>query len=489
MKKRILSFLLVAVMLMGVIPFAALAVDTDANSTEGTAIVPDTTWYIEDMSVYYLYDAADLLGFAALGNAGNDFAGKTVMLMADIDLNEGWNADVTIGSTVVFPEAPANVWADFANFKGILDGNGYTVSGMYSSKEVANNKGAYGGFFNTLDGGAVKNLKLTNSFLHTKHLTGGNKYGTAEIHVGGISGDVNAGSVLNKVFFDSSVEIWYQSDAHCMMGGAFGVANGAYTVEGFVFMGRIGNTSNACAANYDVPGTNNLCIALVTGNQNSKGGSIKNSLALKEGFYVVGNWFGESGNDRVAQVNKNATLNCIANTRESAAWLETRPTDYGLNFTWSDTVGSIIPKVAVDIVEGTFEHVVSQTELFYQTSQVSDGTYNIRFLSGIDSTASYNEVGFIITVMVNGESYDLPVESTMTRCVFSSIWAGGESVSAKDVGNGYEYLYACVIEGVTASDNVVIKIATANVGTNGVQTVSEFVYLGFCNGVAHIIAA
>ena len=326
MKKRILSIMLVAMMIVGMIPFSAVAAESTAAAD---AIVADTAWYTAnpDANAFYLYDAADLLGFAKLGSEGNNFAGKTIVLMANIDLNPAWNAGVTIGSTVAFPAAPANAWPAIASFSGTLDGNGYTVSGIYSSKTVANNKGAYGGLFNVLDGGKVQNLRISNSFLHTAHITNGSTiYGTADIHVGGIAGEVNANSKLYKVYMDNTVEIWYQSNEHCMMGGAFGFAKGAYTVEGFVFVGRIGNTGNTYQASYDV-GKDKMTVALVTANQNAQGGSITNSHALKSGIYMVNNWWGESGNDRVAHVNKNATLNCIANTKESAAWLQTRPTD------------------------------------------------------------------------------------------------------------------------------------------------------------------
>ena len=499
MKKRVISILLIAMLIIGMLPVSAFAAD-DTASTE--AITPDTAWYTAnaDATTYYLYDAADLLGFAALGAEGKDFSGKTVMLMADIDLNPGWNANVTIGDTVVFPEAPTTVWPTIASFKGVLDGNGYTISGIYSSKTVASNKGAYGGLFNTLDGGTVKNLRISNSLMHTQHLTNGTTlYGSADIHVGGIAGNVNEGSKLYQVYMDHTVQIWYQSNAHCMLGGAFGYAAGAYTVEGFVFVGRIGNTGNACTANYDV-GSNKMTVALITANQNSKGGSITNSHTLKSGIYMKNNWLGESGNDRVAQVNKNATINCVANTKESAAWLETRPNDYGKNFTWSDhiqgigetTVGSIIPKVAVDIVNGTFEHITDQAskfvtpEISYQIATVSGGDYNIRFVSGINEIAGVKRVGFDITLHVNGESYQLPLEQALSDMVYTSVLADGETVAANQVNAAYEYLYTCVIKGIPAADDVVIEIAVVYECEDTTLTGSP-VYFAFSNGIGQII--
>ena len=76
------------------------------------AIVADTSWYTDEEVgeiVYELCDASDLLGFAVLGNAGVTFKGVTVKLMADIDLNPGWDATTVInGKAVTLASAPAN---------------------------------------------------------------------------------------------------------------------------------------------------------------------------------------------------------------------------------------------------------------------------------------------------------------------------------------------------------------------------------------------
>lgn len=57
---------------------------------------PDKSWYTddsqEDDGVYHIKTAAELAGMAELVNGGYDFCDKTVMLDADIVLNEtdGW---------------------------------------------------------------------------------------------------------------------------------------------------------------------------------------------------------------------------------------------------------------------------------------------------------------------------------------------------------------------------------------------------------------
>ncbi|MGM9683787.1 MAG: hypothetical protein ACI3XQ_09330, partial [Eubacteriales bacterium] len=99
----------------------------------------------EDTSVIRVYTAQELLDAIA---ANGDFDGKTLKLMADIDLNPTWSASVTVGDTTVqFPTAPENVFPSISTFKGTLDGNGHTISGIYAVRTVSGGTGNYGGLF------------------------------------------------------------------------------------------------------------------------------------------------------------------------------------------------------------------------------------------------------------------------------------------------------------------------------------------------------
>ena len=218
--------------------------------------------------------AEDLI--AAASQYG-DFDGVTLKLTADIDLNPGWNASVVIGNTVEFPNVPPVVWTPIQCFKGVLDGNGHVLSGLYVANDVENSKGAYGGLFHTLDGGTVKNLAITNSLI----LTSNHGAGAKDVHVGGIAGDVNAGSLLEAVYLDA--EVWFRSDEHCVLGGALGFANGQYTVDGYVFAGRIGNTDSQLTANYSTPSGKKLYLGQLIGCQNRiEDRSVSNVLSAGE---------------------------------------------------------------------------------------------------------------------------------------------------------------------------------------------------------------
>ena len=161
---------------------------------------------------------------------------------------------------------------------------------------------------------------------------------------------------------------------------------------------------------------------------------------------------------------------------------------------WSDTLQSITPKECYDIVEGTYEHIVITTPpeltpvIMYQTTEVVDGTYSIRFLAGINDLDVYNKVGFEITLIVGENTYVLPVEMTTTTTVFTSIIADGKTVEAKDAGDGYNYLYACVIEDVAASDDIVINVSAVNVDSNDNVFTGSAVTFGFNNGTGNVIA-
>ena len=462
-------------------------IDDDQSTEEN--IQADTSWYTanENADTYYLYDAADLLGFAQLGSEGKTFASKTVILMADIDLNPDWSADVIEDGTVVFPVIPANVWPDIASFAGTLDGNGYTLSGLYKSMTVSGSTGAYGGLFNTLAGGTVKNLKISNSFVLATN-TGA---GSGSVHVGGIAGDVNAGSNLSNVFMDETVEVWYKCKGQACVGGAFGYSNGSFTATGFVFVGVVGNTSLENAVNYSCEGT--LYIATLLAATGGKASTLLNATCLKTSVHTGrknNNW-----NEIIGTWQDGMTAKQLASTRESAEWLiNVRPDDYGVSHYWSDTLQSITPKECYDIVEGTYEHIVITNPpeltpvIMYQTTEVVDGTYSIRFLAGINDLDVYNKVGFEITLIVYGNTYVLPVEMTTTTTVFTSIIADGKTVEAKDAGDGYNYLYACVIEDVAASDDIVINVSAVNVDSNDNVFTGSAVTFGFNNGNGNVIA-
>ena len=244
---KVLAALLTICMLVGV--FAIPTVATDDTATTET-IVPDTSWYTGEEAqevVYSLYDAADLLGFAALGNSGVTFKGVTVKLMADIDLNPGWNATTVVnGKEVTLANAPKNVWNSIPTFEGVLDGNGHTISGIYSKNTPAIPTSGFlavGGFIDRVVKGEIKDLIVLNSLSLTAPVQSS---GTIRLNAGGFIGHCED-ATLKTLYVD--MDAWLKFDYHANFGGmisSMGTSGSSYAgkIENIVFAGTVGAISN-----------------------------------------------------------------------------------------------------------------------------------------------------------------------------------------------------------------------------------------------------
>lgn len=199
--KKFLSAFLAFCLIAVLFPTATVRI-----SAETPVYTPETSWYTDyqdELTTFEISMPAQLLGFAKLLQEGNDFSGKTLKLMADIDLNPGWVASVT-------PTAATNNWnIDGKNhsgktFQGVFDGQDHTVSGIYYDKYET-----FHGLFLTGDGATVKNLKVANAaFVATGWRTG-----------------VIFGSVKNNNCVIDSVEV--ASNVYVLHGGTnSGVSTG-----------------------------------------------------------------------------------------------------------------------------------------------------------------------------------------------------------------------------------------------------------------------
>ena len=150
MKKRLLSILLTVCMVLSLLPTMALGAST---AWDGSS---DKSWYKAEGISFTLTTAEQLAGLAALVNDGNDFAGKTVSLGADIVLNYSLGED----SRQWTPIGDAAAGKGFA---GTFDGCGHTVNGLYINNSenyqalFGNIAAQYGG-----SGGTVRNLGMVN---------------------------------------------------------------------------------------------------------------------------------------------------------------------------------------------------------------------------------------------------------------------------------------------------------------------------------------
>jgi len=175
---------LCAVMVTVFLVLATFAVFTQTapQMAHAAAGVPDTSWYFgnESAVLYEITTADQLAGLAQLVNAGTqDFSDKTITLGGNIDLSgyadgAGWTP-IGTGSTRAF--------------RGVFDGGGYTISGLTANRFGANAqdplRNVRGGLFGYLYTATVKNLTLTGVDL------------LGYDYVGGITGDLNGGSISN----------------------------------------------------------------------------------------------------------------------------------------------------------------------------------------------------------------------------------------------------------------------------------------------------
>lgn len=180
--------------------------------------------YVEDENGNVTISTAEgLFYFAKKANAGNNFAGKTVTLANNIDLNdEKWTP---IGS---FNDATTQ-------FKGTFDGQNHAVTGL--KVEESNKQGV--GFFGKVYTGTIKNLTVEGSVSasNCNYVGGivGHGYATItnctfkgtvgnnnSMHVGGIAGSGGFTVTNCSVYADVTAECWAGGIVgNCQDGGAY----------------------------------------------------------------------------------------------------------------------------------------------------------------------------------------------------------------------------------------------------------------------------
>ena len=118
---------------------------------QGYICKQDGTTYtvVDDPSTHYINNVEELKAFRDAVNAGNTYAGITVYLAADIDLN-----------TTRSEESNWTPIGTSANpFKGTFDGQGHTISNLVINGGSNSNQG----FFGTTQNGEIKNVTFNNA--------------------------------------------------------------------------------------------------------------------------------------------------------------------------------------------------------------------------------------------------------------------------------------------------------------------------------------
>ena len=95
---------------------------------------------------------------------------------------------------------------------------------------------------------------------------------------------------------------------------------------------------------------------------------------------------------------------------------------------------------ASEIAVQAIYKTVLPTYVGYQVSDVSEGKYSVRFVASINYLDDVSSVGFIIRAQYTKDA--APVDKTVTQyCsyVYTSILAGGNSVTAEELGGNYVF--------------------------------------------------
>ena len=464
------------------------------TESENTKIGAATDWYGTTIpQTYYLYTPEQLFGFEEVAQI-YDFAGDTVKLMADIDLNAGWDATTTIADdgTVTLANAPANVWTAIPVFKGTLDGNGHTISGIYSASEFtvpASSNRYVGGFINQLVNGTVKNLIVKNS-LATFTSEGGS--GTSKIRTSGfISRVVDAN--LQNVYVD--IDAWMTGfNYHYSFGGIVcsietEASDNNYVgkLENWVYAGDCGRIIDG-KHNVDGGQTENINFGFIIGaNAKTATKAVVDNISFIGSVYKPAGklWCWDDGpfaynsgaNTNIANDNNtlyhnidgmnNATYdNGSVSQLTSVAWgnngsklAELKGEQYK-NDTYEQagfklitiengagvTDPIMLPGAVVDML------TKNTSNLYLQKS--ADGS-KVRFVGVVNISEeefeNFSALGFDISMTYDGKTY---TNTFTTTTVYKTLTANGTPVSASEYGG--TYFYAIEITGLDTADSDVV---------------------------------
>lgn len=161
--------------------------------------------------VFEVYTPAQLAWVAFKTNESSEFFhGKTIKLMADIDLKQ-YEADnwepIGDGKRI-------GAIAEGGQFKGTFDGNGHTISNLKLYATAGKDYAA--GLFGVVNGGTVKNFKLENVYVNVSYsemaaaavgmLTGGGEVSGVEVVSGSVAALRGNGAIVGRMIKGGTIK-------------------------------------------------------------------------------------------------------------------------------------------------------------------------------------------------------------------------------------------------------------------------------------------
>ena len=119
---------------------------------------------IENYDTVYIYTKEDLEKFRDSVDNGNNYEGKTVMLMNDIDLGGDENDERTWWNPIGYNNSfvPNSSSVNEKSFSGIFEGNNHVIEGIYF--KVENGKESVG-FFSCINNATISNLTVSGEII------------------------------------------------------------------------------------------------------------------------------------------------------------------------------------------------------------------------------------------------------------------------------------------------------------------------------------
>ncbi len=460
------------------------------------AYLADSSWYNADATTFEIGTPEELLGFAKLLSGGTTFANQTLTLTADVDLNPGWEAGAT---------APTNVWPAMSGanriFSGTFDGSGNTISGIYLSENASRL-----GIFAEAQGATVKNLVVTNTYIHGNHAVGTlfgaassgtcsieNVYSDAIIYgctdgaqnLGGLSGSVEAGTTLNiigSVYAGTLTHLPATSKA-TKVGGLVGGVQGASTTlniqtsafygtvisKGWEVGGLVGEIDNQSTSKLTIKNsisaglvnnqTNNPATGAFLGRWIGTGAVVKIESSYYTDVYskdVVYDWaIGRSAAEGGA-------MNGVEGTNRIADKATLLNGTVPANLT--DFVAmpgyEILPINLVNPVWKNNTDATTMCDLYQKGTTVND----LRLIGLVNGdVAALTAVGYDIEMIrANGNTWTNKVEgeAPSVYALYTSVKADGVKKTAEELGG--DYIFVATIGGMdtTVNENITIVVKT-----------------------------
>ena len=170
---------------------------TEENGNIWDGSTKDTAWYNGTSTSFSLSTAAELAGLTELVNNGNNFEGKTITPLNDIDLGG-------------FEWTP--IGTESTSFKGTIrgEGDGIEIINLKISSEVKSSSDGQNvaGFIGFLEGGGIENITFSDASISV-----GEDVATAVV-----AGFMNGGTINKVEVNNADIQGEYKSDMGAIAG-------------------------------------------------------------------------------------------------------------------------------------------------------------------------------------------------------------------------------------------------------------------------------